>query len=242
MEAGVHMIKTYIAFDLETTGLIPEENEIIEIGALKVKDGKVAERFIAFLKPREPISPKISQLTGITDAMVETARPTKEIIGEFVDFCEDYTLVGHNVMFDFKFTKTTAQSHGFKFEKQGIDTLNIAKTVHRDFPSRSLEFLCKKYNIINDKAHRAYHDALATAKIYQTMGHYYAAEHPDLFTPKPLCYKIKKVQPMTGKQKAYLNQLIKYHKIEYSGDIGELTRSEASRLIDSLISDNGRMV
>jgi len=234
------MIKTYIAFDLETTGLSPEANEIIEIGALKVKNGKVADRFIEFLKPREPISPQIQLLTGITEAMVETARPTKEIVGEFIEFCEDYTLVGHNIMFDFKFTKTAAHSHGLKFEKQGIDTLNIAKTVHKDFPSRSLEFLCKKYNIINDKAHRAYHDALATAKIYQTMGHYYYDEYSDLFTPRPLCYKIKKAQPITGKQKAYLIQLIKYHKIEYSGDIGALTRSEASRLIDSLTLANGR--
>lgn len=235
------MIKTYIAFDLETTGLYPESDEIIEIGALKVKDGKVTERFIEFLKPTAPISLKISQLTGITDAMVETARPAKEIIGEFIEFCEDYILVGHNIMFDFKFTKTAAHSHGFKFEKQGIDTLSIAKTVHKDFPSKSLTFLCQAYNIVNDQAHRAYHDALATAKIYQTMSHYYESAHPDLFTPRPLCYKIKKVQPITRKQKAYLNQLMKYHKIEYSRNIDELTRSEASHLIDSFISANGRM-
>jgi len=227
------MIKTYIAFDLETTGLSPENNEIIEIGALKVNDGKVKERFIEFIKPKEAISPEIQLLTGITDAMVDAARPTNEIIDEFIEFCEEYTLIGHNIMFDYKFMKVTAHLHGLRFEKQGIDTLNIAKTVHKDFPSRSLEFLCRQYNIVNSKAHRAYHDALATAKIYQTMGHYYYHEHPDLFTPKPLCYKVKKVQPITVKQKAYLNQLIKYHKIEYTGDVGKLTRSEASRLIDS---------
>jgi DNA polymerase III subunit epsilon len=236
------MIKTYTAFDLETTGLSPEDNEIIEIGALKVRDGKVAGRFIEFLKPKDSISSQIQQITGITDAMVADARPTKAVINEFVEFCEDDVLIGHNILFDFKFMKISAGLFGLKFEKQGIDTLNIAKAVHQDFPSRSLGFLCEQYGIVNDRAHRAYHDALATAKIYQTMGHYYEQDNPDLFKPKPLSYKVKKAQSITGRQKTYLNQLLKYYKIEYNNHIGELTRSEASRLIDSIISTNGRMI
>ena len=95
------MIKDYVAFDLETTGLSPETDQIIEIGALKVKDGKVVERFMEFVKPDNPISPIITNITGITNEMVADARDTGEIIRDFVNFCEDYVLVGHNIMFDY---------------------------------------------------------------------------------------------------------------------------------------------
>ena len=73
------MLRSYIAFDIETTGLDPAENEIIEIGALKVRDGKVAERFIEFIRPLSPISPAITSLTGITDEMVAGARNRSRI-------------------------------------------------------------------------------------------------------------------------------------------------------------------
>ena len=78
------MIKTYVAFDLETTGLNVENDNIIEIGALKVQDGKVVERFMEFLKPDEPISPMITGITGITNEMVKDARNTEDIICDFI--------------------------------------------------------------------------------------------------------------------------------------------------------------
>ena len=77
------MIKTYVAFDLETTGLSEETDSIIEIGAVKVTDGKVTDRFMEFLKPAEEISPMITQITGITNEMVAHARNTKEVIDDF---------------------------------------------------------------------------------------------------------------------------------------------------------------
>ena len=102
------MLKSYIAFDLETTGLDPQENEIIEIGALKVRDGKVAERFMEFIHPLSPVSAAITDLTGITNEMVADARPRKAVISDFLDFCEDDVLVGHNISFDYSFMKAGA--------------------------------------------------------------------------------------------------------------------------------------
>ena len=99
------MIKTYVVFDLETTGLDVENDNIIEIGALKVREGKVTDRFMEFLKPDMPISPMITGITGITNEMVKNARDTKTVIRDFVNFCEDHILVGHNIMFDYKFMK-----------------------------------------------------------------------------------------------------------------------------------------
>lgn len=235
------MIKTYIAFDLETTGLSEEEDNIIEIGAVKVKDGKVIDRYMQFLKPEKPISTMITGITGITNEMVSHARNTEEVIREFVQFCDGYLLLGHNIMFDYKFMKIYAGRYGLPFEKEGLDTLKIAKKVHKDLESRSLEALCSHYNIINPAAHRAYHDALATAKIYHMMGHYYEEKYPASFQPEQLQYKPKKVQPATEKQVNFLKALIQCHNLDLTPDYEGLTRSKASKIIDGIILEHGNL-
>lgn len=229
------MLKSYIAFDVETTGLNPMENEIIEIGALKVRDGKVAERFMEFIHPTAPISAAITNLTGITNEMVAGARPRCEVVSDFLDFCEDDILIGHNVSFDYSFMKCSAAADGLPFEKLGIDTLKIAKKVHSDLDSKSLGSLCTYYNIENRAAHRAYHDALATAKLYQTLAHYFEADDPKLFQPVQLTYRVKKPQPATIKQIALLNNLIRKKRADIKWDPAAITRSEASRLIEELL-------
>ena len=235
------MIKDYIAFDLETTGLSLETDQIIEIGALKVKDGKVVERFMEFLKPDQPISSTITSITGITNEMVADARSTEVIIRDFTDFCEDYVLVGHNIMFDYKFCKLYAQKCGCAFEKKGIDTLKIARKIHKEFESKSLGALCEHYHITNQAAHRAYHDALATAKLYQCMAHYYEVQDTKLFEPVQLMFKQKKVQPITKKQIDYISLLCEYHDLCPEKNFKKMTRSEASKYIDSIICEHGIM-
>ena len=177
------MLKSYIAFDVETTGLNPVQDEIIEIGALKVREGRVAERFIEFIRPSSSISSFVSELTGITDAMVAEARPRKDVIRDFLAFCEDDVLVGHNISFDYSFVKTDAAASGMDFEKKGIDTLKIAR------------------------------DALATAKLYQTLAHYFEPTAPKLFVPARLIFKIKPPQPATPKQISFINNLIYKKKL-----------------------------
>ena len=229
------MLKSYIAFDLETTGLDPQENEIIEIGALKVRDGKVAERFMEFIRPLTPVSAAITDLTGITNEMVAGARPRKAVISDFLDFCGDDVLIGHNISFDYSFMKAGAAMDNMPFEKMGIDTLKIARKVHKDLDSKSLGRLCAYYHIENKSAHRAYHDALATAKLYQTLAHYFEADDPKLFKPIQLTYKIKKSQPATSKQIAFLDSLVQKKGVTLKWDPETLSRSEASRLIDGLL-------
>ena len=232
---------SYVCFDLETTGLSPEKDEIIEIGAVKVIEGKVVDRFMRFVKPDQLISEMVTQITGITNEMVAMAGPTAQVIFDFLQFCEDYPVLGHNLMFDYRFMCRYAKKYYMDFEKIGLDTLKISRKVLTELPSRSLESLCEHYGIINASAHRAYHDALATAKIYQTLKHYYSEEYGELFVPEALKVKQKKVQPATNRQKEYLNELIKYHKISINSDLETLTRSEASRLIDRIILNHGQM-
>ena len=235
------MIKDYVAFDLETTGLNVEPDYIIEIGALKVKEGKVCERFIEFVKPPTPISPMITNITGITNEMVAQARDTEDIIHDFVGFCGESVLIGHNIMFDYKFTKKYATEYGYTFEKSGIDTLKIARKTLCDLESKSLGILCEHYNIINQAAHRAYHDALATAKIYHYLAHDFEDKEPRLFIPEALQFKPKKVQPCTLRQIEYLRTLCAYHNISIQEHPENLTRSEMSRLIDNIITMHGKM-
>ena len=229
------MLKSYVCFDLETTGLDPLYNEIIEIGALKVRDGKVAERFMEFIHPQEEISPMITNLTGITNEMVANARPADTVISDFLEFCENDVLIGHNVGFDYSFMKSGASNLGLTFEKFGIDTFKIAQRTLKSLPSKSLSSLCEYYQIENKAAHRAYYDALATAKLYQTLAHYFENEDPSLFKPQKLTYKIKKVQPATAKQVALLQRLCSQKKKVPEWNPDTITRSEASRLIDSLL-------
>ena len=229
------MLKSYIAFDIETTGLNPMENEIIEIGALKVRDGRVAERLMEFVHALSPISPMITGLTGITNEMVTDARSRSQVVSDFLDFCGDDVLIGHNVIFDYSFVKCSAVQDGLAFEKMGIDTLKIAKKVHADLESKSLGRLCDYYHIENKSAHRAYHDALATAKLYQTLAHYFEETDPKLFKPVQLTYKVKKPQPATSKQISFLNSLIQKRGVKMDWDPEALTRSEASRMIDGLL-------
>ena len=229
------MLKSYVCFDLETTGLDPLYNEIIEIGALKVRDGKVAERFMEFIHPQEEISPMITNLTGITNEMVANARPADTVISDFLEFCENDVLIGHNVGFDYSFMKSGASNLGLTFEKFGIDTFKIAQRTLKSLPSKSLSSLCEYYQIENKAAHRAYYDALATAKLYQTLAHYFEPQDPKVFQPLQLQYKIKKVQPATPKQIALLERLTEQKELIPDWDAATLTRSEASRIIDRLL-------
>ena len=235
------MLKDYVAFDIETTGLDAENDFIIEIGALKVRDGKVIDRFMEFVKPPVVISKRITEITGITNEMVQGARDTKDIICDFVTFCSEDVLLGHNIMFDYKFMKIHASRFGLPFEKRGIDTLKIARKVHKELESKSLGTLCDHYHIVNQAAHRAYHDALATAKLYHMMAHDFEKQEPEIFEPAPLQYRPKKVQPCTAKQIQYLRALCDYHNLPYQKGAETLSRSEASKRIDYIIGTYGLM-
>ena len=233
-------MNTYVAIDLETTGLYPSRDRIIEIGALKIKDGKVVDEFSSFVNPQMSIPMRIYELTGITTEMAKTGPVIEDIIPKLIDFCEDYPLLGHSIMFDYSFLKHKAVNMGVSFERTGIDTLAIARQKLCDLESRRLGELCKHYQIVLQKAHRAADDALAAHLVYQNLRANYAADSPTIFEAKPLIYKVKKQGSITIRQKDYLNDLIKYHKIEIDVEIDSLTKNEASRLIDKIILENGR--
>lgn len=236
------MIEDYIVLDVETTGLKPDRDRILEIGAARVQDGKVCETYQALINTGFAVPERIQELTGITDTMRKSGRKANVVMEEFVDFCKDLPILGHNVSFDYSFLKQSAAEYGLPFEKEAMDTLKIARKVLPELPSRTLEALCAHYEIHPKRAHRALDDALATHELLWKMYHMFKEASPEVFTPVKLSYAVKKQSPITNSQKGYLNDLLKYHKIELEIQIEELTKSEASRLIDKIILQYGRIV
>lgn len=236
------MTDSYIALDLETTGLNPSSDRILEIGAVKVVDGQVCGTYETLVNPQIKISSRIEELTGITDEMAAGGRDTKEAVSELVEFCEDLPLLGHNILFDYSFVKRNAVNMSLSFEKKGIDTLKIARTLFPEMEHRSLQALCNYYQISQEKAHRAASDAFAAMELYRRMRDQFPDSPAELFAPRSLIYRVKKQGPITLAQKGYLNDLVKYHKIALEVSIDSLTKNEASRLIDKIILEYGRIV
>lgn len=240
MSETKHFPDTYVVVDLETTGLQPSKDRILEIGAVKVVNGEVVDTFCTFVDPRMVIPEKIQQLTGITQEMVEGQSLAEKAIADFLVFSDGMLLMGHNLLFDYSFLKHQAAKQKFVFEKDGIDTLKIARKLLPELESRSLTSLCGYFGIESGHAHRAYHDALATHLVYEKMKSLDKANEK-IFEPYTLTYKVKKQSPITDSQKAYLNDLVKYHRIKLDVVIDSLTKSEASRKIDTIISEYGRI-
>ena len=159
------MITNYVCVDVETTGLNPKEEKLIEIGAVKVLDGQIVERFQSFVHPGRPLEARIVALTGITDEMLSGAPKPAEVLVKFKDFCGELPIMGHNLQFDFAFIKKAMVNEKLVFEKQGLDTLRIARKYLPELESRKLGFLCRYFSI-EHTAHRALGDAEATSILY----------------------------------------------------------------------------
>lgn len=235
-------IDSYIALDIETTGLVPEVDKIIEIGAIKIENGEMIETFQSLINPKIEITSKIVELTGITDDMIKGSPEVLEVLKDYMTFAGELPILGHNIIFDYSFLKCNYKEMGIAYNREGIDTLRISRQLHGELPSKSLANMCLYYNIINKHAHRALDDARAAHELYSVLKKSFYDDNPRVFQTEALFYKIKKLEPITKKQINYLNDLLKYHKIEHEHSILDLTRSDASRLIDKIILSYGRLM
>lgn len=162
--------KTFVVFDLETTGLISSPHggnmdKIIEIGAFKVIDGEIKESFTTFINPEQRLSDEIVNLTGITQDMVKDAPVYADVMPDFYKFCYGSILVGHNIAgFDYKFVEHYCAQCGYNLERKIIDTIPLAQEL-LFLSNYKLNTVADKFNITFNH-HRAIDDALATAKIF----------------------------------------------------------------------------
>ncbi len=155
----------FVSVDIETTGLSFEQDDIIEIGAVKIHHGEVVDRFSSFVKPTKNLPPKITNLTGITNEMVTSAKPIQHVLPQFMDFLGDGIFVAHNAGFDSGFIRRDCEKLGLAFDNSVLDTLPFAQIVFTDLKNHRLNTLAKKLNIKMGNHHRALDDAHTAAMI-----------------------------------------------------------------------------
>lgn len=159
--------KDFVVFDFETTGLDKNVSEIIELGAVKVRNGIITEGFGSFVKPNMPISEEITNLTTITNKDVENAPKFEDIIGDFYKFTRGAGLVAHNAGFDKGFLDKYAKECRYLFDNNVYDTIELAKKVSGiKAKNYKLGSLCDALGISLEGAHRAVNDCEATAKLF----------------------------------------------------------------------------
>lgn len=234
------MLNDYVVVDLEMTGLNPKKDRILEIGAVKVTAKQTAGTFSKLIRPERALDPNITELTGITNEEALLGGELDEAVESFLEFAGDYTWIGHNVIFDYGFIRQWEVNHRIKRTCYAVDTLKIARKCLPELEKKTLDFLCGYYGIEREKKHRAFHDAAANQILYENLERDFLEKAPELFAKKELQYKVKRQTPATQRQKNYLKDLAKYHKIELEAPLDQLTRSEASRLTDQIIFRYGK--
>lgn len=157
--------KTFVVFDTETTGTEPLTDFVTEIGAVKIVDGRITERFGSLINPGVKISPKITELTGIDNAMVADKPSFSQVSGDIYKFFEGAILVAHNLDFDYKFLRRLSAESGYQYYNQGMDTLQFAREVMPMLPNHKLKTVAERFGI-EFNAHRATDDAYATAQMF----------------------------------------------------------------------------
>lgn len=158
---------TFVVFDLETFGLNSHKNEIIEIGAIKLKGTRIVDTFSSFVNPNKIIPKKISELTHITQDMVDNAPTIEDVLPKFLEFTKDAVMVAHNSAFDMGFIRRDAKKYmGIDYKPPIIDTLQMARDLYPDLKGYNLDRLNKIFKLSLENHHRAIDDAQSTAKLF----------------------------------------------------------------------------
>lgn len=154
----------FVAIDVETTGLSPVYNELIEISAIKYEKAKKKDTFSTLIKPKKEISDTITNITGITNEMVKNAPNIEQVMPKLIDFIGEYPIVAHNANFDYSFLQNNSQKSFSK--NKVIDTVAISRKMLPSLPNHKLNTVSKYIGIEEDGFHRAEFDCECCAKIY----------------------------------------------------------------------------
>lgn len=163
---GQTLDSTYVVFDIETTGLKKEIDKIIEIGAVKVTNGEIVDRFSTFVNPNREISQEITKLTGIDDSMVRDYDSEDIIIPKFLDFIGDSVLVAHNAAFDVSFIRQWTVNHNIVIDNTVVDTVELGRILLPKLHNFKLDTICDALSVSLKGHHRAVNDAEATAECF----------------------------------------------------------------------------
>lgn len=189
-------VSDYVVFDLETTGMSPELDDIIEISAIKVKDGEVVDEFSTLVNPGRPIPEGASKVNGITDEMVAESPGFEEVFEQFLEFIGEEVLVGHNIAgFDMKFLYRYAKQYWNQtLDNNFVDTVGIAKQCLPHLAHRRLTDLAAHYKLSTEGAHRALFDCEMNQKVFEYMAK--DLQNPEIIKPRscPFCGNKMKIR------------------------------------------------
>ncbi|SFC73723.1 PolC-type DNA polymerase III [Clostridium uliginosum] len=164
-EKGNSLEDTFVVFDIETTGFSPVNDKIIEIGAVKIKNGEVIDKFSCFVNPERDIPYKITELTSINSDMVKNEENIQNVLPKFMEFCGECVIVAHNASFDTGFIKKNCRDLGIMFDLPIMDTVTLARFLYPELKKVKLNIVAKYLGISLENHHRAIDDAKATAEI-----------------------------------------------------------------------------
>ena len=236
----------FVVFDIETTGLSVLTSQIIEIGAVKIRNGSVTDRFNKFVKPDAAIPQIITELTGIDDSMVADADKIDTVLREFLDFIGDRLLIAHNANFDVSFIRKASRECGYRFANPYLDTVTLSRFLNPDLKSHKLDVVAKYYDLGSFNHHRACDDAEMLANIFFAMVEKmdrldiksFAALERDMsenanpLTIKPY-HQVILVKNAAGLKNLY--KLVSYSYLKYYKRMPRIPKSELEKHREGLI-------
>ena len=236
-------IDNYTVVDLETTGLAPSYDEIIEFAAVKVENGKIVSEFQSLVKPSEPIGEFIIDLTGITNEMLETAPRITDVLPSFLAFVGKDIVVAHNANFDINFIYDAciSEDSGTVFDNDFIDTMRVSRRLFTMEWHHRLKDLVKRFGITSEVEHRSMSDALITYKCYEYMKQYAAAKSIDFKSLYPL-HKGRIVSEITSNKQYFDETTLVFGKtFVFTGVLERMVRKDAMQLVVDMggICENG---
>lgn len=238
---------TFICFDIETTGLSANRYKITEIGAVKVENGQITDSFSTFANPGMPIPAKITELTGITDAMVKDAPSQSEAVSAFLEFAGDNVLVAHNAPFDTSFIRKACENMNREYNYTSIDTVAISRAILTDIKNCKLDTVAKYLRLGDFNHHRATDDAEMLARIFINLctrlkDDYNITKTNEIntqiagggdFKKLPTYHQIILVKNLTGLKNLY--KLISYAHLTYFYKKPRIPKSELVKHREGLI-------
>ena len=246
-EKGQSLQGTFVVFDLETTGFSPIKDKIIEIGAVKVEQGKITERFSTFVNPKVPIPFEITKLTSITDQMVLEAEDIETVLPKFLEFVGDAVLVAHNASFDVGFIEQNCRYQDITPNFTSVDTVAMARILLPTLSKYKLNVVANALHISLENHHRAVDDAGATAEIFVkfvemleernihdlTKLNQFGSNNVDAIRKLPSHHVIILAKNQTGRVNLY--RLISMSHLTYFARQPRIPKSELSKHREGLI-------
>ena len=239
-KSTIDLLSDYIIFDIETTGLDSAYDEIIEIGAIKVKNNKIVSKFNSLVKPKNEIDEYITELTGITNEMVKDAPTIEEILPDFMNYIGNDILIGHNVNFDINFIYDNLYRNKFDvLTNDFIDTMRISRKLLPELPHHRLIDLAKYFKIDSTNNHRSLKDCEITMNVYENLKEIALQKYDNLDEFKNAFKKHKK-EGLRAKDIVSTNTEFDVDNLFYdkyvaiTGTLEKMLRKEAMQIIVDL--------